>query len=232
MANARSRFCGLFLLAVATAMLSTCGNGLGPLVPVNLQIDSLRFDTFYSRAPEAGILAVYAQLADTAARLGPSERIPVSITVEGGDEETLSLEPKVCFLPGPYSCTLVSIGTKAGRTVDELNAVLPTIPARLWIVGPSRTNAGVRVFDSRKVEDAIRVFRGHSAIASAERDGIGVPGVDPPPHFPSQLLAALPLDYGDPKADDGKVQGQKAALMTIRYTQPDGTVLTRTLALP
>lgn len=221
------------LPAAAAAILSwSCGNGLAPIVMVNPTIDSLRFDSFFSRAPDSGIVAVYAQLADTSVRLGPNERIPVRVTVHGGDEETMTLEHHVCFLPGPTACTLVSVGTRSGHTVDEIGDLLSAIPARWWVIGVSRTNGAARVFDSRRVDDAITALRRHPAVASAERDGIGAPAVSPPPHFPSQLLATLPLDYGSPKLDDGRVQGQKGGLMTVRYTQPGGPAVTHTMVIP
>ncbi|MGH7638063.1 MAG: hypothetical protein ACREOK_10475 [Gemmatimonadaceae bacterium] len=154
------------------------------------------------------------------------------LTVEGGDEETMMLEHNVCFLPDPYACSLVSVGTKSGHTVDELGGVMSAIPARWWVIGVSRTNGGARVFDSRNVNAAVAALLRHPAVASAERDGIGAPAVDPPPHFPSQLLATLPLDYGSPKSDDGKAQGEKGALMTVRYMLPDGEVLSHTMAVP
>lgn len=124
------------------------------------------------------------------------------------------------------------VGTRSGHTVDELGDLLSAAPARWWLIGVARTYGSARVFDSRRVADALAKLRRHPAVASAEHEGLAAPGVDPPPHFPSQLLATLPLDYGSPEADDGRVQGQKGALMTVRYTQPDGTVLTHTMAIP
>lgn len=232
MTNARVPKLSCVSAAVAIILSWSCGNGLAPIVSVTPRIDSLRFDSFFSRAPDSGIVAVYAQFADTSARLGPNERIPVRVTVEGGDEETMMLEHAVCFLPDPYSCTLVSVGTRSGHTVDELVGVLAGIPARWWVIGVSRTNGGAQVFDSRRIDDAVAALRRHPAVANAERDGIGAPGVEQVPHFPTQLLATLPLDYGGAKANDGKVQGQKGALMTVRYTQPDGSVLVHTMAIP
>ena len=232
MSHVSARTLGRFCAVVVVAGSWSCGSGLAPIDLVTPRIDSLRFDPFFSRAPDSGIVAVFARLADTSARLQSNERIAVRVTVEGGDQETMELGPNVCFLPDPHACTLVSVGTRSGHTVDELGGVLSAIPARWWVIGPSRTNGGARVFDARNVDAGIAELKRHPAVASAERDAIGTLGVDPPPHFPSQLLATLPLDYGAHKADDGKVQGQKGALMTVRYTQPDGTVLTHTLAIP
>lgn len=222
--------------AVAAAMVgSSCSDGLGPIVLVSPRLDSLQFSPFYSRpadAPESGIIAVNAQFADTTARLRPNERIPVRVTVEGGDEETMMLEHGICFLPDHQACTLLQVVVRSGHTVDELDDLLSAVPARWWLISVSRSYGAVRVFDSRRVADALAKLRRHPAVASADRETVGVPGIDPPPHLPSQLLATLPLDYDNPAADDGIVQGQKGALITARYTQPDGTVLTHTIAIP
>ncbi len=220
----------IVLFAVAASSLTTsCGNDLVSPVLVNPGIEALEFSPFYSRP---GIVAITAQFPDTSARLRPSERIAVRVTVEGGDEETMMLEHSVCFIPDPFTCSTVSVGMRSGRTVDDISGMVASFPARWHVTFGFQTNGSLRVFDSRRVPDVITALRRHPAVASVEREAVGVPAISPPPPIGHLLLAALPLDYDSPTPNDGTVQGQKGALLTLRYTQPDGSVLMQTWAVP
>jgi hypothetical protein len=228
------RVCGAVLALLAVSALPSCqSNALAPILFVQVALDSVRIDRFYTAPPSQGILAVSAQLSDKNRTLSTNERIAVEVSVnDNNDTETLSLDHKFCFLPDPYFCTLLTVQTKEGHSIDELNGFVMSIPARWWVVGPSRRNGGLRLVDVRSVEPTLRALSRHPAVQNAERDGLLVPGTQQVQHLPSQLLGALPLDYGPASINDGKVQGARGARITIRYTQSNGQVTTDTLTIP
>jgi hypothetical protein len=225
----------LSALAGAVAMLtsSSCGDGLGPITVVTPQIELL---VSSASAPPVGILSLTARLTDVDGSLRPNDRIPLRVSVAGGDEETMGMGPEVCFRTGPTLCTGVSVLMKDGHTTNEIGTALGGIWARWWIVGSRQTWGGLWVFDPREVDRAILALRRHPAVSSAEYEGLGSPAGSIPGEaqvsWARLLLASMPLDYAAAKPNDGKVQGVKGALMTVRYTQPDGSELTQTFAIP
>lgn len=231
--DARARLlAGIFILL--GALTCSGGSALAPLVLVTPQIDSLKF---YSVRPDfgrpgSGILALTAQFADTSRRLGPDERIPVKITVTSGDSETLMLGPAFCF-PGPRDCTELIVTTRTGHVIDELAVLIAGIPARWWNRCPSRTCGGLRVFDSRKVDGAIRELLGNSGVEAAERDPVGALGIDMPQRsLGAQLFTAAPFDYGAARPKDGAIQGQRGDTVVLQYAQPNGTAVTTSMLVP
>jgi len=102
---------------------------------------------------------------------------------------------------------------------------------RPWILrgDPQQRERRTLRIDSRLVEGAIKALRGDGRLESAERDVVGFAG-DPPP-LGIVLFAAAPMDYGQAQPGDGIVQGQKGDLIEVRYTQPDGSVLSDSIVM-
>jgi hypothetical protein len=159
--------------------LARCGsNPLGPTDLVEPRLASLSFETFHIVWPEQGILAVGGALADSTSRLDADERIAIDVTVASGDSEELLLE-SMLDPPGHTVRTLVSITMRSPHTVDEVSSVVAQIPARWWLICPTRTCGAFRVFESRRVASAIEGLTDDARVQFVERDVLGFPGSPP-----------------------------------------------------
>ena|SRR5688572_30702225 len=228
-AGSSSRRVALVAVSVA-ALVVGCGtsNSLAPIVRVTPALDSLVFSSFFTVWSESGILAIHGALAPSVPRLQSHERIPVRITVSSGDVEEMLLESLFDF-PGPRYRTLLTVSMSAGHTVEELTDVVAGIPARWWLISSSHTSGGLRVFDSRVADGAIRTLLSRDGVASAERDIAGFAGS--PSNLEAQLFAAAPLNYGQSISGDGVVQGQSGDQIVIEYTQPNGSIISASILI-
>jgi hypothetical protein len=182
-------------------------------------------DSFFSVLRDSGLVVVTAIPIDTVSRPGSSERVRLYLRSDAGDSETIDLGPRLCGPPATaYDCTSLSILLKDGHRATDLQPVLASIPARLWLVSISGLLAGVRVFDRDRVDGAMRLLASQPAVRAVERDSPGWTDTPPLAAF-AELSGALPLDFAQPVRGDGTLQSRPGDTLRVSYRQPDGTTL-------
>lgn len=222
------------LLAVQCILLLSiaCRSPTAPLEAIQRTLALLHVDTFRSVIAERGIFAVRATLPKESQPLAVTQRIRIDVAVSSGDRETLHLESAYCA-PGHDICTVIGVHMSDGHTIAEVDNVFSMNEARWWARCVSGRCGSVRVFDSRRVDHLIALFRRRHGVYFADRDvGGSSPGEGFEIDFPRELIATMPFDMASARANDGILQAQSADTITIAYGQPDGTVLSDTLRLP
>ena len=176
---------------------------------------------------DSGLLVVVGVPVDTTQILPPHGRLRLELNTSAGDAEVFDVGPIVCDATS-LACHDLSLTMKDGHTVWEVFDVFNPTPARPYAVAISDRVAGVFVFHPERVDAAIRSLNQHPAVQVAERSHFAV---SPPPRKWG-LRGGLPLDFRPPVAMDGVFQGLPGDTVTVRYSQPDGSLLTLEFLIP
>lgn len=219
--------CGLG--ACIVLLILGCASPLSPTY-IQVPLQELHVDEFYSVLRDTGLIALAALPADTSYRVGTTERIRIQVTTSSGDSETVELEKEVC-IPGPYLCTSLFVTMRDGHGANELYTLLESVPARLWGMSVSTRYAGVRVFDSRDVPRAERALRAHPGVQFVGRDLLGSAG-DPTTSAYSRLFAAAPIDFSPVVRGDHRIQVAHGDSVWLSYGQPRGGRLENAVQVP
>lgn len=208
--------------ACLLALVVACANPLAPTY-IELPLQQLHVDEFYSVIRDSGLIGVAALPADMTYRIGAGERVRVQVAASSGDSETVDLEKEVCE-PGPYLCTSLTLAMREGHVAHELLGLLESIPARLWLVSTSGRSAGIRVFDSRDVRRAEEMIRARASVSSVGKDVLFSAGGPGTSAF-SRLFGAAPVDHASVVRGDHHIQGAPGDTVRFSYVQPSGDTL-------
>ncbi len=204
-------------------MAACSGSGpIGPSIVPDRSLNWIQVDEPSSVWKADGFVAFRAELATQA--LKEHERIEVDVTVSSGDSEAVLLHT-LYSRPGPRDRTLVVVVMKDGHSITEIDHLVPSEQGRWFLRPASLTFGSIRVFVLEDVDGLINVLKPHPRVAEVFQDMIGFPGIDPLPDVTREVFGALPLDRGPPQASDGFIRYLPGDTVTVRYRQPDGTVL-------
>jgi hypothetical protein len=212
------------LVGLCAGAAATCGR---PTEPIRPQL--LRTLTVSDRAVlrDSGLLVVFAVPQDTTVIPPPHFRLQVELTTTSGDIESFNLTPIICD-EFTLSCHHIGVVMKEGHHIRETFSLLNAIPARVWWVGFGGELAGVYVFEPDNVPEAVSKLTSYPAVKSAARNHAGA---DPPP--PKWTLdGGLPLDFRPVISRDGVVQARPNDTVTVKYHQPDSTIIELRLVVP
>jgi hypothetical protein len=191
------------------------------------QLDSLWMEPLYTRFTADGVLAILAGPADRSLRIADEERIQLTVSTSGGDEESFSMGRFICN--HSRDCTGLIVTMAVGHSTTELGAVIDDLPARIY--SASSTTAGVRVLEWEQVDAVIGMIQRAPSVRLVDRDALGC-----------AACSSLPLSYAlgsiavavasTPRRNDGVLQVTTGQNLTVRYSQPTGESLTRAIAVP
>lgn len=212
------------LIGLCAGAAATCG---GPTEPLRRPL--LRTLAVSDRAVlrDSGLLVVAAVPKDTTVIQPPHFRLQLELTTTSGDIESFNLTPIICD-EFTLSCHHIGVVMKEGHHIRETFSLLNAVPARVSMDIFGGELAGVYVFEPDNVPEAASKLRSHPAVKSAERTHAGV---DPPP--PKWALnGGLPLDFRPVISRDGVLQARPNDTVTVRYQQPDSSIIELRLAIP
>ena len=176
---------------------------------------------------DSGLLVIVGVPVDTTRILPANARLRLELSTSAGDQETFDLGPIVCDAT-TLACHDVSLTMKEGRTVWEVFGVINATPARPYVVAISNRVAGIFVFQPERSGALVQSLNREAAVQVAERTRFA----DSPPPRKWALRGGLPLDFGSPVSMDGTLQAQPGENVVVRYTQPDGSMLSVQFTVP
>lgn len=214
------------LMGLCAAGATTCASLTEPIQYPAVMLQELRVYS-YSVLRDSGVLIITGVPQDTTRVQPPNARLRLELATSAGDVEPFDLSPIVCD-EFTLACHIVDVVMKDGRHVGELFSLLNSVPARVYLVAFAGELGSVYVFHPERVPDAVRQLGSHPAVESAERSAFAA--FPPPRKWP--LQGGLPLDVRPVGPRDGVLQGQPGDTLTVRYAQPDSSVLELRFTIP
>lgn len=222
----------LAVLAVCLAAV-TCSSPTAPRVVI-AELSSM---LLYPHALQTQrLLRVTAAPKDTSFRLAPNQRLRARVMTSAGDDEEVLFAPQLC--DGDYLCHSLVVGMQEGHDVRSLDPFVASLPARFHLsvvvaqsgdtVHVSTRFATISVYDPADVPAVSRDVRRRPGVAYVERNGVG--WIGPPIRW--RVLALRPADRTPIVPGDGAIQYRSGDTITVRYVQPDGSILEASAVAP
>lgn len=218
---------GTLLLGVAS-LLSACAElpTLNERSEVALHVEGLSMNPLLFQQTGALQITVSGQPEDAA---GAAAAVPVVVYTDRGERETLLLLPLWEHTAGSLIVTM-----QEGSHVAELRPRLESVSARYTSLGFFGEWAALQIFEMN-VHAAIQRIRRWPGVKSVERNQLvrfdGFDGIGDGTPRGDSFVGALPLEEGEVRAGDGRVQARLGDLLTVEYRHPDGTLYSRSLRL-
>ena len=218
-------------LMVSCAQPGPTEPALPPLLEVQPALMTLGVSSFYSRLVAGGVLVVDASPLDTALRLQEHERLKLTIESSSGDTEQLWMGRQFVFEgPDPVDQSSLGVSMKPGRSYTELELALPPKRARVSLVSALGIVVGLRMMDARDRSQVERVLASHPAVSVWGRAGGAVVGPVGP--ILAKLVAAVPVEFGQPVPGDAVFQLQRGDSVRVSYSSQGNPVLTTMSRIP
>lgn len=223
------RWC-MYVFALA-AFLGGCSSDTTEPVTV---LDTIAITDLYiepTAIREGGALVVQA-VPDPklAAPIQATDRTSVQIRSSKGDADTLELRPRVCRLNdgSKYLCDTFYIAMTAGHHVAEVASHLQQVHGVFSRVLGGGEHASIRILQG-DLQSAMSQAALWPGVRLVELSGIGcianVTGCG------DGLEGALAIAFGDQETGDGLLRVEPGDTLTIKYGQPDGNSLERSIVI-
>lgn len=222
--------CALVALLRSTALVGLCAGAAatcgGPTEPLRQPMLQALAVSDFSVFRDSGLLVVFAVPQDTIVVEPPHVRLQLELTSTSGDIESFNLSTEVC--DAFTFCHGVGVVMKDGHHIRETFSLLNAVPARVSTVSFGGELAGVFVFEPNNTPEALSKLKSHPAVKSADRS---IVAAQPPPRR-SNLRGGLPLDFRPVISRDGVLQTRPNDTVTVKYHQPDSTIIELRLVVP
>ena len=227
-------------LLVSVFLLSGCHSDLtqpGPQRPQWVEEISVTTKVWWDVSPPEGILTLSTRAADASFRANVTTRLRVDLRSSSGDIEEAFFQKTICETePGHDArrCHQLFVAMEEGSHVQNLHSRLRTLPGR-YTTSPSIGRfAGIQLFDI-SYEDASRKVRGWPGVRYVEPSGAIYPPwltIPVDQWLGGVLESNTMLDVVTPVIGNGKLELLEGDTVTIRYTQPDSSIYTKSYVLP
>ena len=224
----------LWGLTAACATVASCEPTTAPGGFLRPALARIGPDLFAPSLGGGGYIVIGAQPADTSFRLPVDRRVPIELFATSGDREIPALYRETCPARdrGPkYTCFEFLVYMKNGVSVRTLSEHVHRMGGRFATISSLETWAAVIVFDPNEMIERTRSLLerpGVNYVATEVAFCIGAPEEC----SLANLAIAVPVDTGAVRPLDGTLQLRSRDTVTIRYFQPDGSVLESRLVAP
>jgi hypothetical protein len=224
------------LATLGAAATLSCGSSdiLEPAQdPPELERFSFWSQVYYGNSPPEGVLFIESVVPDAAFRAAAHSDFPFEVRSSSGDLELASLRKTICGPDeegGRWLCDEIAVFMREGRSVLDIYPHVKAMNGRLRAISPTLRSAAIPLFGRTPLDVAVSTASRWPGVDHATYSYVGFQDGDG--HVARIISASVKLDLTAPIVGNGVLEANEGDTITVKYVQPDGSLLTQDWILP